>query len=354
MNIDLFNRKILSIDFGSSNIRLVEGKYSKKGIKINKLASKEIARGSYYNGDIIKRDELVETLKEIISENKISAKRAHAVISSSAIIIRETSIPKVEKKEIAAILSFQIEDIFPVDPSDYIINYLLAGSSWDGEVEKLNLLVIGIEKIMVEEHFDLLKRAGLKPQVLDFQGNAISKLIGHADNINDGYNTEELTICSIDMGCDNTKLSIIKDGRIEISSVINTGYRNIHNDVAGFFEYSDSEIKDKIAAIENINNQTEEMTEENRIINIMKFTMENLLEEIEKILKFYMARSLNKHIDLILLQGGLANIEGITELFSSYLDIESIILESIDNIDPAIDLSKYANAIGGLIRMDGY
>lgn len=353
MNIALFTRKVLSIDFGASEIKVIEGKYTKKGIKISKAISQEIPEGSYQNGEILKKEEMVGILRDLLSENKISTKRAYAVIASSSIIIRELSIPKVEEKEIAGILSFQIEDIFPVDSSNYIINYLIVGSSFDGEIESWNLLVIGIVKTMVEEHFELLEEAGLKPQVMDFQGNAISKLLSYSNNINDSYTSQDMIICSIDMGYDSSKLSIIKNGRTEISTIIGIGFKNIYKDISNFFEYSRQEIKEKIANINYINNQSDEITEENRIINIMRFTIESLLEEIDKILKFYRARSLENNIDVILLQGGMARIQGIEELCSNFLDIETAVLESTDKIDLNIDLVKYSNAIGGLIRMDG-
>jgi len=76
------------------------------------------------------------------------------------------------------------------------------------------------------------------------------------------------------------------------------------------------------------------------------------MEKIEMIFRYYMTRDSGNIINYILLEGGLSNINGLDNLFSNYFNIPSIKLLSLDKIKWNEELSKFSNAIGGLIRFD--
>lgn len=350
MKLPFINPKVLSIDFGSSEIKIVEGQATKKDIKISKSISIKLPKDSYFNGTILDEDSIVDLLREALRGNKISTEIAYGVINSSSIITREISIPKVDEKEVAAIIGFQIEDFFPVDPEEYVINHLILGSIIEDDIEKLNILIIGIPKVMVLDHLELMTEVGLKPKILDYQGNAIGKLLNYNEMINEGYSIRDNVFGSVDMGYDSTKLTIVKNGKIEVTRVLDIGASTLYENMSSFFEYSKDGIEEMIYGIEDINSGQEEFTDYNRMINIVKSTIRSLLEEMEMIFRYYRTRGMDNNINLILLQGGISNIKGIDNLYSNYFNIPTAVLKSLDNINFDGELSKYSNAIGGLIR----
>jgi type IV pilus assembly protein PilM len=346
------SKKVLSIDFGAYEAKIVEGKFSKKNITIYKNLSIKIPEGLYLNGEILDNEQLSYIIKNALKENKVSTELVYGIVNSSSIITREIIIPKVSDEEIEGILSFQIDDYIPVNPENYVVKYKLLGTFYEDNIEKLHLLLIGIPKIIVESHFNLLKEIGLKPVVLDYQGNAISKLLGFNTKINETYPIKDMTIACIDMGFNNTKITIGKNSLLQVSRVVEIGGKYIDQNIINMLDYSIDELEEKKKSIVDINEQNEECTDYNRLVNIARNSLESLMERIEIVFRYYKTREIGNEINLVLLHGGLSNIKEVDNLFSNYFNIPSINMSLLDKIDFNDNLLKYANCIGGLIRMD--
>lgn len=352
MKLPSLSKKVLSIDFGADEIKIIEGQGSKKGINISKAFTVDLPKDVYHNGEILDQVAIVSSLKTSLKENKVSTNLTYGIINSSSIITREVSIPKVPEKEIASIINYQLDNFLPVDPEDYVVNHIVLGNNMEEEVEKLDILLVGVPKKMVLNHLDLIKEVGLKPEVLDFQSNSMAKLLEFNSMVNDYYTTRDVAIASVDMGYDSSKLTIIKNGKIEVSRVIDVGAKTVYENLSSLFDYSYDEREDKVRSIEDINASSDEFDDYFRMLNITRTTLDNLLEKIEVVFRYYTSRQNLNFINYILLQGGFSNIEGIESLFSSYFNIPTVKLSSLDKIKWKGDFTKYANAIGGLIRND--
>ena len=346
------SRKALSIDFGSSGIKIITGQASSKGINISKALTIMLPKDAYNNGEILDESTIATALKNSLKDNKISTSLAYGTINSSSIITREVNLPKVSEKEIASILEYQLGDFLPVNPDDYVVNHLVLGTIKEIDIEKIGILLIAIPKKMVLDHLSLMKAAGLKPQILDYQGNSIAKLLGYNSYANVDYNLKDTTIASIDIGYTNTKVTIMKNGNIEVTRVVDGGAKILYDNIGTLFDYTWDERIGKVEEIEDINATNEDFTDYYRLLNLTRTTIESIMENIQMVFKYYTSRENGNEINFILIQGGLSNINGVDNLFSYYFNIPSIRLSSLDKIKWTGDLTKYSNAIGGLIRVD--
>lgn len=345
-------QKIVSIDFGSQELKVVEGKYTKNNINILKSFKLKLPNHTYSNGNILNKDIIIQCLKDSLKAHKIKAKSTYVVINSSQIITREVIIPNVPDNEISSLIDFQLIEFLPVDPDEYVIDTLILGRIIQEQLEKLKILIIAIPKTLVISHLDLIKKIGLKPKVLDYQGNSMAKLLKYSDYINKDYNTRDIAIASIDMGHSSTKISIVKNGNMEVTRVIDAGSGLLYKNLSSFFDYSLEELERKVKNIKDITKEKEEFTNEARLINLTRNTLINIMEKIEAIFRYYTSRENSNNISLILLQGGLCNINEIDNFFSNYFNISSIILRELEKINGSEDLKTYSNAIGALIRID--
>lgn len=348
----LLNKKILSIDFGSHEIKVIEGKYAKNGISISKSFKVRLPGDVYEDGEILDKNTIRNLLKKSLRENKVKSGVTYGVINSSSIITREVIIPKVPDKEIDSLISFQLKDFLPIDPDDYVVNSLVLENITQDEVERVKILLIAVPKHMVLSHLELIKDAGLKPCVLDYQGNSIAKLFKYSDFINQDYNTRDIVIASIDIGYSTSKLSIVKNGNIEVSRVIDLGSQTLYSNLEGFFDYPKEELEEKVKNIPDITVEDEDFTDEARLVNLTRTSLVNIMERIEPIFRYYTSRESSNLINLIVLQGGTSNINEIDNLFSNYFNISTIKLSDLEKVNVHEDLKTYSNAIGSLIRAD--
>lgn len=350
--MSLFTSKnSMSIDFGESIIKVVEGKCSIKRVIIEKNISIPVPIGVYGDGIIKDMDQLSYILRQGLSDNSITLGDVYGVINSSKVIIREVIIPKVDDNQIASIIKYQLEDYIPVNAVDYIVNFLKLGYIIDEGIEKLNLLLVAIPKNIIEQHFNLLKNIGLKPVVLDYSGNSLRKLLVSSKIINDSIELSG-SIAIIDLGFNSSAITIIREGIIKISRLENISAKSLIDSLTYFFpELTREEIDDRFRSITDVNTEFEPGTDDYKLIEATKTYINSNLNNIEMMFRYFSTIEIGNDVDLILLMGGLSNIEGIDKLFFEFFNKPTIRLNSLDNVSFNGELYRYANAIGGLIRI---
>lgn len=345
------NKKYISLDIGSRKVKVVEGKAYKKNIIIQNAYTIEIPRNVYSDGIILDMEQLSYLLKTSLKDKRIKSNSAIVVINSSKIITREMLLPNVSDEEIKSILNYQIEDFIPIEPEDYQFQFLRLGSVFEDGVEKLNILLIAIPKIMVETHLKLIDNVGLKPQVMDFQGNALSKLLNYNDVINELYPTKGKTIVTVDMGYLSTKINIVLDGVLKVSRVIEGSIYQIIERVQENIDISEGEIISQIKGID-LKDETNIGIESSNIIESLNNTINTILDGVDMVIKYYNSRDIGNKIDYILLHGGLSYLNGLEDRFSTLFNISTSRLNSLDKIKSNVDMGVYSNAVGGLIRLN--
>ena len=321
------------MEFGADEVKVVEGRFNKKNIIINKCFTIPIPDGLYEDGVIKDMENFSYILQKELSDKDVSHGEAYVVINSSNIIIREISIPKVEEKQIASILKYQLDEYLPVDPEGYVVQHIPLNIIAEDDAEKQNIMLVGVPKFMVETHFNLLQNLGLKPVALDYAGNAISKLIRFNDSINGLYD-RNTTIACVGLEQKSTALNITNKSLISISRVVKEEISPTVNDTSfmGFDESYDQDVA---------------------VASDLRANLAGLLDKIDMVFRYYNSREKDDKIELVLIYGNYSNINGIEELMSSYFDVPCVKLISLDKVKFYGDLAVYANAIGSLIRMNG-
>ena len=334
MTLGLFNKKMtISIEFRADEIRVVEGRYNKKNIIVNKCFTIPVSDGLYEDGVIKDMEKFTHILQQGLSKNNISRGDVYGVINSSNIIIREIRIPKVNEKQIAAILNYQLDEFLPVDPEGYVVQYIPLDIVDEEGVEKQNVMLVGVPKFMVETHFNLLQNVGLKPLAMDYAGNAISKLIRFNESINGVYGND-ITIACVDLEQESTALNITDKGIMSISRVVKEEIKPAVSETA--FMTLDESYDSDVAVVSGLRGK-----------------LAALLDRIEMVFRYYNSRETENSIELILIYGNHSHTDGIEELMSSYFDIPCVRLNVLDKVKFFGDLAVYANAIGSLIRANG-
>jgi len=330
------------MEFCSDRVKVVVGRYQKKNITIDKCFSIPIPEDLYEDGIIKDTNKYLYELERGLSENKVTRGDVYGVINSSNIIIREISIPKVGANQIGAILNYQLDEYLPVDPQAYVVQYLPLDTVEENGVEKQNLMLIGVPKSIIEPHFNLLQNLGLKPLVLDYAGNAITKLIRFNDSINGVYD-KNITIACVDLEHESTTLNIIEKGMMSISRVVKEEIRPI--------VYEDAALTSDEAFWPVEGNEPFE--QDNSAVSGLKRNLGVILDGIDIVFRYYSSRETENDIDLILLHGYYSNIDGIENLIGNFFEIPCVKLNVLDKVKFYGDLADYANAIGGLIRVSG-
>jgi len=337
------------MDIGAHKIKIVEGSNTKNGIQINNFLSIETPEGSLRDGIILDKDLMHYVISEELRNKKIKTKDVYLTINSSKIVTREIVIPKVEYDEIDKILKYQIEDYLPINVNDYIIQFKIIEGINADDIEKLRILVIAIQKNIIDDYYELVRNLNLNPIVLDYQPNSISKLLKYNSVVNNTFPLQNLTIASIDIGYDSTKISIIKNGNVLVTKIVEIAGKYIDESILNLNCNDENlgEIKNKII---NISHSYDNKSNDENILSILKSAVLIIAEKIEAVFRYYLNRKTDNKINMIILSGGISNINGLDNLFGNIFNIPTININSLDSVWFKGSLINYANAIGSIIR----
>jgi type IV pilus assembly protein PilM len=336
------------MEFCSHEVRVVEGRFNKKNILVDKCFAIPVSEGLYEDGIIKDVEKFLHILLEGLAKNKVSGGEVYGVINSSNIIIREIRIPKVDEKQIASIINYQLDEYLPVEPEGYVVQFIPLDFIIEDGAEKQNIMLIGVPKTIVEPHLNLLQNLDLKPVVLDYAGNAISKLISFNEKINGAYENK-INIACVDLEHESTALNIIEKGMMSISRVVKEEIKPIVYEDAALT----SDETSQPAGSPETGGTNEPDGSDNAVASGLKRNLGVILDGIDMVFRYYSSRETENDIDLILLHGDYSNIDGIENLISRYFDIPCVKLNALDKVKFNGDLAKFANAIGALIRVNG-
>ena len=119
-----FTKPVVSFDFGSESIKVVEGRYVNGQLKVTNYF-KVSTHGALEDGRVVNEKLLVKNLATALKEHGVKAKYAVCTLNSTQIINRELFVPVVEEDELDTVVRFEIQQFLPINLSDYLIQYVI-------------------------------------------------------------------------------------------------------------------------------------------------------------------------------------------------------------------------------------
>lgn len=352
--LDAFGKPMLSIDIGSQNIKIVEGKYAAGKVSISKAVTVPTPPETFYNGEIIDRARVELAINETLKKESIRAKNVAFTLESTEAISREIVLPWAKPQELGQIIRFEAEQYLPIEMEKYILQYKIMSEFEEEGTKKVTVLVVALPKVMGEDYLDLGRNTGLTPHYLDIHSNSIHKLLHPKAVVNDSYPLEEQTIAAIDLGHQFINITIIDKGLFKFSRLLKRGGKDIDVNISNLFTVSLEEAKSRKREIKDISQDTEQI-DPSSSTSIVKETITGWLEDIQKVFRYHTSRSTDNVIDSICIYGGSSNIEGISTYIQKFFNTPTFKINGLNNVkfdnnSKEISISNYINAIGSIIR----
>lgn len=358
---------LVSIDVGSRYLKLVDGRFKGNRISIKGAYEHRLPDNACNDGKLLRRADVSGTIQNIIRENRISTKDAVCTIESTEIFQRELVVPRVQESEILSMVSFEIGQYLPIDISSYSLQYKIVSDFINDQGYQYKIIVCAMPRAISKEYMDMLSHINLKPGYMDVNTNSIEKILKLEYGNNPEMENNNLVL--IDLGNLSINVSFYKGNAYMFNRILNMGGQLINDVISKNVEASSNEIeKIKINNFTNIssmdlykayggNYDTLGATDDAGEIILRESTkiIDNWANEINNVLKYYTSRDVTNTLNEIIIYGGSSNIKDLDKFFENKFQIKTKRLEYLHclDIDPKIqslDISKYLNAIGALIR----
>lgn len=357
---------LLAIDIGSHSVKFATGQEQGGRVKVTALFNQPLPDQTYSNGAILDEVALKTAIRTALTQNGIKQKDVALTIESTEIIKREMLIPKVDAEDQMDLITYEVGQYLPIDIGSYVLQYKVIGNVQEEAVEKTKILLGAMPKDMVRSHFNLLTECGLNPVFMDMHSNSLEKLV-QASAPGDQEATAQ-SIAYIDFGHSIIDITIVEGGQYKFNRLLKMGGSELDRILCNLFEMDAQEaeklkkrtsaqtlLKAMPTALEEPEDMTTENGVKNRAVRETVHYLNDCIDEIDKVFKYYTSRSIDNKIDQIVLLGGSSEFKDLTGFFKERLDIPTNVVKRMSCLDLVTkntteELPKYINTLGALIR----
>jgi type IV pilus assembly protein PilM len=321
------SKQPIGFDIGSHSIKAVELKAKRgkeEGFILKNIGYELLPPDAIVEGTVIDSAAVVETIKMIFEENKISNKNVAISISGNSVIIKKISLPPMEKEELAESIIWEAKHNIPYPYEETNVDYAILRPPGYADERNLDILLVAAKKDKIANYSNVISQARKNLEAIEVDVFALQNALEY--NYPEIFNNKTISI--INLGANITNVIIIENGIPQLFRDLSIGgsffTENLSKDLS--ISFDDAEKLIKGLPVQDI--QTDQYK------TVLNMNIQNLLDEIEKTFSFYEAgEKTGRKIDFVFLSGGLSKLKDLHTSFEQKFKIKSEILNPFKNIE---------------------
>lgn len=350
----IFNsyNKAFGLDVSDLSVKVFELKENGSRKKISGFGTAPILRGSVVNGDIINKENVIQSIKKAIERSgpkRIRLKRVVCALPETKVFLRILNVPRMNESELGEAIKWEIEANIPLPIDQVYFDWKVLENNFnDPKDGKISVMMVAAAQKTVDQLLEIMEAVGLKVVGLDIES------LAQARSLIDQKIKKNETSLLIDLG-DRVAGFIFTFGKTPcFTSNIPLSSQSITDAIASGMGVSMEEAE-KMKIEYGIGS----FSEPDMIFNATKPVLDSLAAEIENSIDFYLTSlKYSQQIDKVVIFGGGSNTKNLVPYLSSKIGKEIIIGDPQVNFNqpkPSTILKKedaihYSTAIGLALR----
>ncbi|MBD2230469.1 type IV pilus assembly protein PilM [Phormidium tenue] len=334
----IFNRKPrgVGIELTPERVNLARLKKQGTSLKLEALASVELAEGIYEEGQILDTAAMADAIQTVLTESKLKVKQATTAIPGRA-ITRVIPVPaELDDNELREMVLNQEASLylpFPREEAD--VDYQKLGYFVDEDgIEKVQVLLVAVRKDLTDPYIEVFQQAGLALNVLETSSFALIRTIREQLR----QFTPQEAAAVVDIEFENTEISIVVDGVPHFSRTVPIGTFQIQSALSRAMNLPPSRNTELLQGM-TVPIQTmdtvgaPQMGNTNPGTTAMLRVLGELSDELRRSIDFYLNQGEDMEVAQLLLAGPGASIGQLDEFLAQRLSLPA------SQIDPISALS---------------
>jgi type IV pilus assembly protein PilM len=311
------SKQLIGLDIGSGSVKLLQLKELRKGYKLEKFGIKTLDPELIVDGTVMDAGRVIETIKELLSEQKVKIKDAAISISGHSVIVKKISLPVMTEDELDESIRWEAEQYIPFDINDVNIDFHILGLPEGGEAQdQMNVLLVAAKKDKLAEYTGLVTEAGLNPVVVDVDAFTLEN--GYEIN----YEVKEGEVVSlINIGASVMNINILKGGTFSFTRDIPFGGNKYTEAIQREFNVS----YDQAEKIKR--GEVKSGFDPEALLAIYRTLNGEIANEVLRSIEYFKTTSANENIERVYLSGGSSKIP---ELKTQLAERLGLTVESLD------------------------
>lgn len=282
------------LDIGTTAIRLVQLKGTGKVKALARYAFIPIDVKSSLSDSAADRQKLSQSVQELLNQAHVTTRNVAVGLPSTRVFTTVVDIDKLAPAEIAKTITYQADSIIPTPVSESKIDWAVLGES-PKDKTKLEVLITSVTNEYLEARLDMLESIGLNVIAFEPDAMALTRAVVPSEAA-----APQLVL---DIGSRSTDLVITMSGGPRLVRSIPTGTEAILKAAIQNLSIDDAQAQQFVFKFGLAKDKLE-----GQIYNAIIGTVDLLMGEIEKSIKFFQARYVNSRIDRIVVTGGASTL----------------------------------------------
>lgn len=319
---------LIGVDIGCSTVKLLELSRVGRKLKVEGYVSQKLDEHAVLEKNITSVESVGESIYTAASNMQRLGADAAVAVSGSSVITKTIDMS-------ASLTDAEMESQIVVEADQYI-PYPLDEVAIDFERQRISprneqmveVLLAACKKDNVDLRVEALESGGLNAKVVDIEAYAIERAYGL---LQEQMGLDEHKIVAIvDIGATLITFYILNDGVSVYSREQLFGGTQLVEKVINLYGYSRQEAEKAIRE-ENLPDGYES--------DVLYPFKEEITENVSRALQFFFSSSQYNDVDLIVLAGGVASIDGLDELVQDSLSTSTIVADPFADmlIDSKVD-----------------
>ncbi|HEY5688033.1 MAG TPA: type IV pilus assembly protein PilM [Thermodesulfobacteriota bacterium] len=313
-----FSKKgVVGLDIGSSSIKLVELKGSKKGFQLKNLGEALLPPDAIVNKVINNSENVIDSIATLVDDLNIKSKNVAIGVSGHSVIIKKVSMPKMTDKELADSIQWELEQYIPQSVED--VNYdfqILPGETAEGNME---VLIIAAKKDIAAGYLNAVTDAGLNPVIVDVDVFALENMY------DENYFESQGVVALVNVGASIINVNILREGISIFTRDITTGGNQFTEMIQKEFDVNFEEAE-KMKYSLGSDSSSQELKRIAGDFNNM------ICGEIKRTLDFFTNTIWKEKVNSVLIGGGSSKIPEMEETLKSMANTNVELLNPFRNI----------------------
>ena len=293
-------KNLVGVDIGTSSIKVVQLKESRRGLGLVKLGFAPLNPQVIVDGQVMDAGAVTETLQRAFYNGKIKQKEIALSVSGQSVIIRKITVPMMTAAELDEQIHWEAEQHIPFDIKDVQIDYQVLRRRPDAS--QMDLLLVAAKRDQIDDYAQLARNARLKPVVCDIDAFTVQNVFEYSRGL-----PADQTIALINVGASLSTLNIIANGvsafTREIANGGNVITEEIQKQLSVPFDQAEAY---KCGGPGDPSDPYRGGMVPQQVVQIIDAVTDAIAAEIQRSLDFFMATSGEGEIARIYVTGGTA------------------------------------------------
>ena len=297
---------LIGVDISSTAVKLVELGGTKTRPELSRYAIEPLPRDAVTDGNIANLEAVGAALERALRKLGSRTKAAAAALPTSMVITKRLTLPATEREEdMELAVESEANQYIPFALDEVNLDYAMIGAVANDDTQ-VEVMIAAARREKIEDRVAALESAGLKPAVIDVEAMAVMGAYELMAEALPGKGIDQ-NIGVLDVGATSTRFYV---------------FRNDQQIFLRESPFGGNQLTQEIQRAYNMTGEEAEAAKRSGNLpanydnDVLRPYVDTLAIESARALQFFLTSSSQGQLDYMLLAGGCAALQGLTDAVS--------------------------------------